>query len=79
LIHTLNDIQFRGLFGVDAVAGRPQGIIGVEESESSSANHYAAHGEKTPRKITSQLVSTNSCVRETPPRENALLEEPLIT
>ena len=37
------------------------------------------HGETNSKKITSQLVNTNSCVRETPPRENALLEEPLIT
>jgi len=52
-MHTLNDIRFRkcgGLFGVNAVARRSQGIIGVEESESSSANHYAAHGETDSKK-----------------------------
>jgi len=35
--------------------------------------------KQTPRKTTSQIVSTNSCVRETLPGVNALLEEPLIT
>jgi len=48
-----NDIQFRkcgGLFGVGAVTRRSQGIVGVEENESPSADHYPAHGETDSKK-----------------------------
>jgi len=39
-----------GLCGVDAVARRSQGTVGVEENESPSADHHPAHGETDSKK-----------------------------
>ena len=80
-IHTLNDIQFckcGSLFGVDAVARRSQGIVGVEKTRVRRPTTAKPVMEHIPRKTTSQLVSMNLCVQETLPVVDALLEEPMI-
>jgi len=82
LIRTLNDIRYRkcgGLFGVDAVARRSQGIVGVEENESPLADHHPAHGETDSKKNNFTGCKYEFMRARDPPGVNALLEEPLIT